>query len=68
MRNNSSIYDCRIIELGKVHNDAGNITVLENSKALPFEIKRIYYLYDVPGGEARGGHAHYEFLFWWAHP
>lgn len=57
----SSIYDCTIIELDKHHSDRkGNITVVENSKTIPFDIKRTYYLYDVPGGESRGGHAHKE--------
>jgi hypothetical protein len=44
----------------KVHNRAGNITTLENNITVPFDVKRIYYLYDVPGGEYRGGHAHKE--------
>ena len=56
----TTIENCRLVDLGKVHNEAGNITVLENLKTVPFSVKRIYYLYDVPGGEARGGHAHYE--------
>ncbi|AZI19812.1 sugar 3,4-ketoisomerase [Chryseobacterium taklimakanense] len=55
-----SIDDCKIVELPIVHNDAGNITVLENSSEIPFDIKRIYYLYDVPMGAERGGHAHYQ--------
>lgn len=46
--------------LPKVHNRAGNLTALENQSNIPFEIKRVYYLYDVPGGEDRGGHAHRE--------
>lgn len=57
----SSVYDATIIELPKVHNIAGNITVIDNANSvLPFEIKRVYYLYDVPGGENRGAHAHKE--------
>ena len=40
-----SVFDCKIVDLSKVHTDAGNITVLENSKNIPFDIKRIYYLY-----------------------
>lgn len=57
----SSVYDATIIELPKVHNVAGNITVIDNaSSVLPFGIKRVYYLYDVPGGENRGAHAHKE--------
>jgi hypothetical protein len=55
-----NVWDCKIVDLSKVHNDAGNITVLENSKNIPFDIKRIYYLYDVPMGADRGGHGHYE--------
>lgn len=54
----STISDCRILELDKNHKDKGNITVVENNKQIPFNINRAYYLYDVPGGEDRGGHAH----------
>jgi hypothetical protein len=54
----TSVFDCSIIQLPKVHNRAGNITILENSMTFPFDVKRIYYLYDVPGGETRGGHGH----------
>ena len=58
---NSSVYDCTIIELDKHHSDRkGNITVVENDKDVPFEVHRTYYLYDVPGGESRGAHAHRE--------
>ncbi|NDP22024.1 MAG: WxcM-like domain-containing protein [Paludibacter sp.] len=57
---NSSVYDCSMIELDKHHRDRGNITVIENNNEVPFDVKRIYYLYDVPGGESRGGHAHKE--------
>ena len=56
----NSIYDCAIVPLKKIHNRAGNLTVVEGLKNLPFEVRRIYYLYDIPGGEARGGHAHKE--------
>ena len=56
-----SVYDCKIIELDKHHSDRkGNLTVVENGKTLPFDVKRAYYLYDVPGGENRGSHAHRE--------
>jgi len=58
MRTRSTIYNCNVIELAKIHNRAGNITVVEENINLPFPIKRIYYLYDVPGGGERGGHAH----------
>ena len=57
---NNTVFDCSIIELKKITSDSGNITVAENEVNMPFEVKRIYYLYDVPGGESRGGHAHYE--------
>ena len=54
-----SVFDCTIIELDKHHSDRkGNLTVVENGKTLPFDVKRVYYLYDVPGGESRGAHAH----------
>lgn len=57
----SNIYNCTMIELDRHHSDRkGNITVVENNKTVPFEVKRTYYLYDVPGGESRGGHAHKE--------
>jgi hypothetical protein len=56
----SSIYNCSILQLPKIHNRAGNITALENNIHLPFDVKRVYYLYDVPAGEERGGHAHRE--------
>ncbi|NLB77875.1 MAG: WxcM-like domain-containing protein [Clostridiaceae bacterium] len=57
----NTVFDCSIIELDKHHSDRkGNITVVENGKTIPFEVKRIYYLYDIPGGESRGAHAHKE--------
>jgi hypothetical protein len=56
----NSVYDCVILPLSKIHNRAGNITVVEGSNNVPFDIKRLYYLYDIPGGEDRGGHAHKE--------
>jgi oxalate decarboxylase/phosphoglucose isomerase-like protein (cupin superfamily) len=55
-----SIFDCQILHLPKIHNRAGNITPIQNSIEVPFDIARVYYLYDVPGGESRGGHAHRE--------
>lgn len=59
--NKSSVYDCTIIELDKHHSDRkGNISVVENYRDIPFEVRRTYYLYDVPGGESRGAHAHKE--------
>ena len=56
----STIDDCMLIELDKNHRIKGNITVVENRELVPFDIERVYYLYDVPGGEERGGHAHKE--------
>ena len=54
-----SVFDCTIIELDKHHSDRkGNLCVVENHKTLPFDVKRVYYLYDVPGGGERGAHAH----------
>lgn len=54
-----NVDDCRIIELDKHHSDRkGNLTVVQNGETLPFDVKRVYYLYDVPGGESRGSHAH----------
>ncbi|NLX80730.1 MAG: WxcM-like domain-containing protein [Proteiniphilum sp.] len=61
----TTIYDCSIIEIDKHHHDKGNISVVENGNTVNFDVKRIYYLYDVPGGESRGGHAHkdlYQFM------
>lgn len=61
----TTIYDCSVIEIDKHHHEKGNISVVENGKTVQFDIKRIYYLYDVPGGESRGGHAHkdlYQFM------
>ena len=54
----SNIYECSILQLSKIHNRAGNITIVEGDINVPFQIKRIYYLYDIPGGEVRGGHGH----------
>ena len=56
----TSVDDCKIIQLSKHHRPQGNLTVVENGKDVPFDVKRVYYLYDVPGGATRGGHAHRE--------
>ena len=56
--NKNVVYDCSIVELDKHHHYKGNISVVENGNTIPFDVKRVYYLYDVPGGESRGGHAH----------
>jgi dTDP-4-dehydrorhamnose 3,5-epimerase-like enzyme len=56
-----SVYDCSVIELNQHHSDRkGNLTVVQNGLTVPFDVKRVYYLYDVPGGESRGSHAHRE--------
>jgi hypothetical protein len=55
-----SIDDCRVIDLLKISNRRGNITPVEGENHVPFDIERVYYLYDVPGGSIRGGHAHKE--------
>ncbi|NJN27812.1 MAG: WxcM-like domain-containing protein [Cyclobacteriaceae bacterium] len=54
----TSIENCQVVDLPKIHNPAGNITPIIGEVDLPFAIERVYYLYDVPGGETRGGHAH----------
>ena len=54
----STVNECCVNELDKNHRIKGNITVVENRQVVPFDIERVYYLYDVPGGEERGGHAH----------
>ena len=54
----STVDDCCVVALDINHRDKGNITVIENNAIIPFATERVYYLYDVPGGEERGGHAH----------
>lgn len=57
----TTVYDCSIIELDQHHSDRkGDISVVENRVTIPFDVKRTYYLYDIPGGEERGAHAHKE--------
>jgi len=53
-----SIYDCHLVDLPKITDPRGNLTFIEAGRHVPFEIQRVYYLYDVPGGATRGGHAH----------
>jgi hypothetical protein len=53
-----SLSECRIIELPRITDPRGNLTFIEQNRHVPFEIQRVYYLYDVPGGAERGGHAH----------
>lgn len=55
----NTVFECGIIELDKHHSDRkGNLSVVENAKDVPFEVERVFYLYDIPGGESRGAHAH----------
>ena len=54
----SVVGDCKLTELPKHPNDRGNLTVIEGGGNIPFDIERVYYLYDIPAGEERGGHAH----------
>lgn len=55
-----TVDDCKLIAMPKITARQGNITPVEGNKDIPFDIERVYYLYDVPGGESRGGHAHKE--------
>ena len=55
---NSTVFDCSILELDKHSHEKGNISIVENGKEVPFNINRVYYLYDIPGGEKRGAHGH----------
>lgn len=54
----NTIHDCKLIQLPKINTESGSITSINGLVELPFEIKRVYYLYDVPGGVDRGGHGH----------
>lgn len=54
----TTIHDCKMLDFPKNHQLNGNLTSITNNVEVPFDIKRIYYLYDVPGGNSRGGHAH----------
>jgi len=58
MNSHFTVSDCSLIQLPKNSNIVGNSTLLQNGIEVPFDIKRVYYLYDVPGGESRGSHAH----------
>ncbi|HIF98177.1 MAG TPA: WxcM-like domain-containing protein [Myxococcales bacterium] len=52
--------ECKLIDFPIIHDERGNLTFVEGGVHIPFEMKRVYYLYDVPGGAERGGHAHRE--------
>ena len=60
MPNRNTVYDCSVIYLPKKVNRAGNLTPINNNVEIPFNVKRVFYLYDIPGGESRGAHAHEE--------
>jgi len=55
-----SVYDCSVIELPRIYSRSGNITPVTNNVNVPFDVKRVFYIYDIPGGEDRGAHAHKE--------
>lgn len=55
-----SVFDCSVIDLGKTTFAEGNLTVVENNTTFPFHVKRVFYLFDIAGGERRGAHAHKE--------
>lgn len=56
-----TVNDCEVLKFDKHHDpQKGNLSVVQHQKDIPFDIKRVYYLYDVPGGESRGAHAHKE--------
>lgn len=56
----NSIKDCRIIEIPKIYDPRGSLSVIENSGLLPYDVQRVYYIYDIPAGVVRGGHSHKE--------
>ena len=58
MSKQTTIEDCKIIDLRKIQDPRGNLTPIEGGLDVPFDIKRVFYQYDVPGGESRGAHAH----------
>ena len=58
--NNNTIFDCNLVDLSIVSSSSFHYTILENGSNIPFDVKRVYYLYNIPNAEERGGHAHYE--------
>ena len=54
----TTIHDCRLIDLPKIHDPRGNLTFVESARHVPFEVQRAFWIYDVPGGSVRGGHAY----------
>jgi dTDP-4-dehydrorhamnose 3,5-epimerase-like enzyme len=55
-----SVEECRLIDLPKISNNSGNLTFMESGRHLPYDFRRVYYIYDIPGGAMRGSHAHKE--------
>lgn len=60
MQNKNSVFECNLLHLNQIGDRNGHITVVNNNDEIPFDVKRIFYLYDIPGGESRGAHAHKE--------
>lgn len=60
----ANVHDCQLIELPRIHDRRGDLTFIEGGRHIPFAIERVYYLYDVPGGAERGGHAHKALRSW----
>jgi len=60
MNNHSTVFECSVIELPRISNRQGNITPMYEFHHIPYKINRVFYLYDIPGGESRGAHAHKE--------
>lgn len=58
MRKKVNVFDCEVLELPQIGDRTGHITAVNNGVEIPFDIKRVFYLYDIPGGESRGAHAH----------
>ncbi|MBO7484729.1 MAG: WxcM-like domain-containing protein [Spirochaetaceae bacterium] len=58
MMKKTTVYNCSLFELPRHHHTEGNLTVVQNDLHIPFSVKRVFYLYDIPGGESRGAHAH----------
>ena len=53
-----NVFDCSVVDLGKISFDKGHLAIVENNSVFPFEVRRVFYLYDIAGGESRGAHAH----------
>jgi uncharacterized RmlC-like cupin family protein len=60
MNKENSVFECNLLHLNKIGDRNGHITAINNDREIPFGVKRIFYLYDIPGGESRGAHAHKE--------